>query len=127
MHYICSPGQMNRKPSTIFDEQYFDTDCADEDQNDNDDDTGCENEYDSDNGDEGDDVDSDDDADAMWGQGLFAAISKPLSEFQDNQPGLVFTSQLNDHDEDYLDKDYFDRDYRARDYLNKDYLDRVFL
>ena len=42
-------------------------------------------------------IDSDDVP--MCGQGLFAAISLlPLSEFQDNR--LVFTSQLNDDDQD---------------------------
>ena len=80
--------------------------------------------------------DGDDDA-AVWGLWLFAAISKPLSEFQDNQPRLVFTSQLNDDEEDYLDQndinedhlgeDFIDKDYLNEDYLNEDYLDEDYL
>ena len=78
---------------------------ADDDQNSEDEDTDREDDDDADDSDDDDTSDSDDDdADdgddvAMCGQGLFAAISLlPLSEFQDNR--LVFTSQLNDDDQD---------------------------
>ena len=87
----------------------FDSARADEDTNDSDDEHDNDaNHSDDVDADDSDDVDADheddDNSDAsddvpMCGQGLFAAISLlPLSEFQDNR--LVFTSQLNDDDQD---------------------------
>ena len=46
---------------------------------------------------------------------------EPLSEFQDNQPRLVFTSQLNDDEEDYLDQNDIIEDHLDEDLIDEDH------